>query len=54
MRGKTRIILAEKLWTESESKQELKQRIGRYMSKNYAEYRVIEIHKYYAICETGR
>lgn len=54
MRGKSRIILAEKLWTESKDKQELKQRISLYMSKNYADYRVLEIHKHYAICDTGR
>ena len=52
MRGKSRIILAEKLWTESKSKQELKQRISAYMNKNYPDYQVLEIHKYYAICET--
>ena len=53
MRGKSRVLLAEKLWTESKDKQELKHRISRYMSKNYADYRVLEIHKYYAICERG-
>lgn len=54
MRGKSRVLLAEKLWTESESKQELKQNISLYMAKNYPEYTVLEIHKYYAICDIGR
>lgn len=51
MRGKTRVILAKKFWAESKNKQELKQRIGAYMSKNYPHYRVVEVGKYYALCE---
>jgi len=51
VRGKTRVILAKKFWTESKNKQELKQRIGVYMSKNYPHYRVVEVGKYYALCE---
>lgn len=54
MNNRSKVILAKKLWNESESKQELKDRISRYMAKNYPGYRVIEIHKYYAICDIGR
>lgn len=52
MRGKSKVLLAKKLWTESKDKQELKDRISRYMARNYPDYVVLEIHKYYAICET--
>ncbi len=51
MKGRTRVRLAKKLWTESKNKQELKQRISAYMSKNYPHYRVVEVGKYYALCE---
>lgn len=46
-----KVLLAKKLWTESKSKAELKQRISDYMRVAYPDYRVVEIHKYYAICE---
>lgn len=52
MYNKSKVILAERLWTESGTKEELKQRIGIYMNKNYPGYVVVEIGKYYAICET--
>lgn len=54
MRGKSKVILAKKLWDRAESKQELKQLIGDYMAKSYPDYVVVEIHKYYAICDIGR
>lgn len=50
MHDKTRVILAKKLWDSSNSKAELKQKIGAYMSRNYPSYTVIEVGKYYAIC----
>jgi len=51
MYSKVTVVLAKKLWDESDSKAELKQKISQYMNRNYPHYRVIEIHKYYAICE---
>lgn len=51
MNGKSKVILAKKLWEQAQSKEELKQLIGNYMAVAYPSYRVIEIHKYYAICE---
>lgn len=54
MRGKSRIILNSDFWKQAQSKAELKQLIGNYMNKNYPGYRVIEVGKYYAICEIGR
>lgn len=51
MYAKTKVILAKKLWDRSNSKEELKREIGAYMSKNYPNYKVIEVGKYYAICE---
>ena len=54
MRGKSKVILAEKLWKQSKNKEELERLIGNYMSKNYPDYQVLEIHKYYAICDVGR
>lgn len=54
MRGKSRVILNSDFWEQAQSKAELKQLIGNYMNKNYPGYRVIEVGKYYAICEIGR
>lgn len=54
MRGKSRVMLNTDFWKQAQSKQELKQLIGNYMSKNYPDYIVLEIHKYYAICYIGR
>lgn len=51
MNNKVRVGLARKLWDRSNSKEELKREIGAYMSKNYPNYKVIEVGKYYAICE---
>lgn len=50
----SRVILAKRFWDESADKQELKQKISNYMSVAYPGYRVIEIGKYYAICEIAR
>lgn len=47
----SRVILSKKLWDSSNSKEELKQKIGAYMKKNYPDYTVVEVGKYYAICE---
>lgn len=54
MHNQSTVILAKKLWDESDSKAELKRKIGVYMSRNYPGYRVIKIGKYYAICDIGR
>ena len=50
----SRVILSKKLWDSSNSKAELKQKIAAYMSKNYPDYTVIEVGKYYAICRIMR
>lgn len=54
MNGKSKVILAKKLWEQAQSKEELKQLIGNYMATAYPGYEVLEVHKYYAICEVGR
>ena len=54
MRGKSRVILNSAFWEQAQSKKELKQLIGNYMNKNYPGYHVVEVGKYYAICEIGR
>lgn len=54
MQNKSKVILAKKLWDEAADKQELKQNISRYMSVAYPGYQVLEVHKYYAICEISR
>lgn len=51
MYKKTKVILPRKFWDSSKSKKELKEKIASYMSKNYPNYRVVEVHKYYAVCE---
>lgn len=48
------MLLAERLWDKAQSKEELKQLIGNYIAVAYPNYTVIEIHKYYAICEIAR
>lgn len=54
MRDKSRVQLNSDFWKQAQSKAELKQLIGNYMNKNYPGYRVVEVGKYYAICEIGR
>ena len=49
-----KVLLAKKLWDTASDKQELKRNIGRYMSVAYPDYEVVEVHKYYAICEKRR
>jgi len=49
-----KVLLAKKLWDKSKNKQELKENIGRYMAVAYPDYEVVEVHKYYAICEIKR
>lgn len=49
-RPKTTVVLAKAFWTESSSKEELRAKISEYMARNYPNYQVLEIHKYYAIC----
>lgn len=54
MMGKSMVILPKKFWVQAQSEEELKQFIGNYIAIAYPEYQVLEIHKYYCICETGR
>ncbi|GGN66369.1 hypothetical protein GCM10007971_36240 [Oceanobacillus indicireducens] len=54
MHNKSKVILSRKLWEQAQSKEELKQLIGNYMAVAYPSYQVIEVHKYYAICEISR
>lgn len=54
MNDRTTVLLNPALWEKAQSKQELKQLIGNYMAKSYPGYRVVEIHKYYAVCEVMR
>lgn len=51
MRDKSHVVLSKKFWEQAQSKQELKQLIGNYMAVAYPGYQVLEVHKYYAICE---
>lgn len=51
MMNKSRVQLAKKFWEQAQSKEELKQLIGNYMAVAYPTYRVVEIGKFYAICE---
>ena len=54
MIAKSRVVLNPKFWEKAQSKKELKQLISNYMTVAYPDYRVIEVHKYYAICEIKR
>jgi len=53
MHNTTRVILPIWCWDNANNKTELKQNITYYMSKSYPGYEVIEVHKYYAVCERG-
>lgn len=52
--SKSMVILSEKLWSDASTKEELKRNISKYMNKNYPTYQVVEVHKYYCICDIGR
>lgn len=54
MIDRSKVILSKSFWTESKTKAELKQKISEYMNRNYPNYIVVEVHKYYAICEIER
>lgn len=54
MRGKSTVIVAEKFWLESNSKEETENKIILYMKNNYPDYEVLEIHEHYVICDTGK
>ena len=54
MTAKSRVVLNPKFWEKAQSKKELKQLISNYMAVAYPDYRVVEVHKYYAICEINR
>lgn len=48
------VLLPKKFWEQAQSKEELKQLISEYISVCYPGYTVLEVHKYYAVCEIGR
>ena len=48
------VVLPKKFWDEAQTKEELDRLIENYMSFVYPGYQVLEIHKYHAICDTGR
>ena len=52
MHANTRIVLPKWIWDNAENKQEFKRNISQYM-KRYPGYRVVEVRKYYCICERG-
>jgi len=54
MIDKSKVILPKKFWDRAQTKDELKKLIGNYMATSYPNYRIVEIGKYYAICEIGR
>ena len=54
MTARSRVVLNPKFWEKAQSKQELKQLISNYMTVAYPNYKVVEVHKYYAICEINR
>lgn len=51
MHNRSMVILPKKFWTQAKDKKHLKQLIGSYLSTAYPGYEVVEVHKYYAICE---
>ena len=53
MYEKTKVILPKWCWDNANNKTELKQNIIYYMQR-YEGYKVIEVGKYYAICEIER
>lgn len=46
----THVVLPKWCWDKANNKQELKDNISFYM-KIYPGYKIVEIHKYYAICQ---
>ncbi|MGY0692947.1 hypothetical protein ACW2QC_09190 [Virgibacillus sp. FSP13] len=52
MLERTRVILPRWIWDIAEDKEHFKQLVSSYMTR-YPGYKVIEIGKYYAICERG-
>lgn len=48
----TRIILPRWIWKEAKDKEHFKQLISWYMQR-YPNYKIIELGKYYAVCERG-
>ena len=53
MHNRSMVILPKKFWEQSTDKEELKNLIGNYLSVGYPGYQVVEVHKYYAICDIG-
>jgi hypothetical protein len=51
MHNRSMVILPRKFWEQATDKRHLKQLIGSYLSVAYPGYEVVEVHKYYAICE---
>lgn len=54
MYEQSKVMLRKQFWDESADRQELKQKISKYMSASYPGYKVLEIHKYYCVCEIVR
>jgi hypothetical protein len=52
MHNRSRVILPMWIWTDSKDKAEFKENLSYYM-KRYPGYQVVEVHKYYAICDRG-
>lgn len=50
--NKTRVILPRWIWDKAKDKSEFKSLIVNYM-KRYPGYKILELHKYYAVCERG-
>lgn len=53
MLDKSTVILPEWIWKEAKDKEDFKRLIAWYMQR-YPGYRVIEIGKYFAVCEITR
>ncbi len=53
MHNRTRVILPQWIWTDAKDKAMFKANLSMYM-RRYKGYTVIEVGKYYAICEIHR
>ena len=49
MQVNTRVVLPMWIWTDSKDKSEFKKNLSYYM-RRYPGYQVVEVHRYYAIC----
>lgn len=53
MQGRSRVILPKWIWEKAKDKAHFKELEAHYM-RHYPGYKVVEIGKYYAICEIYR